>query len=271
MCPLLIWEIVRSTAWRTAWSTAWSTSRWTIAFTPFHTLSHHQSRSPPSAPTHLFMSIKALAWLRVDAITLGEDLNHSQLWPATSSVVYSVRQQTEVFVPNNPDMPLLSASDCCPQIQDQPIHKWTHLYGKKSLPNVLDVSCGQLKQLLHARDGHGNCSLPLVTGEAAITAATHHVAHRVVLQQIERLQSRSESWSTKQAEHGRTPCTSPAAEYWKSVPRTVSHSAPCFLPQHPHLVMRRSKYPTEREPKGHGLTRSANVLQSHSQIAWFPC
>jgi hypothetical protein len=30
--------------------------------------------------------------------------------------------------------------------------------------------------------------------------------------------------------------------------------------------MRRSKYPTEREPKGHGLTRSANVLQSHSQL-----
>ena len=87
-------------------------------FTPFHTLSHHQSRSPPSAPTHLFMSIKALAWLRVDAITLGEDLNHSQFWPATSSVVYNVHQQTEVFVPNNPDMPLLSASDA-----DQPIHK----------------------------------------------------------------------------------------------------------------------------------------------------
>ena len=108
--------------------------------------------------------------------------------------------------------------------------------------------------------------MPLVTGEAAITAATHHVAHRVVLRQIERLQSGSGA--------GRTPSTTPAAEHWKtipSIPRTVSHSALCFLPQHPRLVMRRSKYPTEREPKGHGLTRSADLLQSHSQIAWPNC
>ena len=87
------------------------------------------------------MSIKALAWLRVDAITLGEDLNHSQHWPATSSVVYNVHQQTEVFVPNNPDMPLLSASDAARKFKTNQFTSEPIFIEKNTsqCPNVLDV------------------------------------------------------------------------------------------------------------------------------------